>query len=147
MDSEEESMPGPVPKRSSDRVRRNKPDVPLKIGQAQPVNRPPEDRAWHVVAKRLYRSLKTSGQTTFWQDSDWEYARFLMDQISRMLNTSGEKPLRAGQLAEVNRMMGELMMTEPARRRARVELQHASGDTNDDHLGSVTSLADFQGVL
>lgn len=140
-------MPGPVPKRSGERVRRNKPDVALKIGQAQPTTRPPEDKSWHVTAKRLYRSLKNSGQTTFWQDSDWEVARFLMDQISRMLHTAEDKPLRAGQLAEVNRMMGELMMTEPARRRARIELQHAGdGGADTSPEATITQLADFQGI-
>lgn len=141
-------MPGPVPKRSEDRVRRNKPDVPIKIGQAQPAKRPPEDKHWHVTAKRMYRSLKSSGQTAFWQDSDWEYARFVMGEVSRMLNTAGDKPLKAGHLAEVNKMMGELMMTEPARRRARVELQHVSeGEATGGSMGTVTNIKTFQELM
>lgn len=140
-------MPGPIPKRSGERVRRNKPDVPLKIGQAQPTKRPPEDKSWHITAKRIYRSLKNSGQTSFWQDSDWEYARFAMEQLSLALHTAGDRPLRAGQMAEINRMMTELMVTEPARRRARIELQHASD--NDASAGpdaTVTALSDYSGI-
>lgn len=137
-------MAGPVPKRSEDRVRRNKPDIAVRIGQALPTTRPPEDKKWHITAKRIYRSLKDSGQTRFWQNSDWEYARFLMEQISHMLNTAGEKPLRAGQLEAVNRMMGELMMTEPSRRRVRVELQHVQDVPEQEKEATISRLADFE---
>lgn len=138
-------MPGPAPKRDGERVRRNKPTVALRIGQAQPATPPAEDRKWHITAKRLYRSLKNSGQTTFWQQSDWEYARLTMDELSKALKTAKDKPLRAGQLAELNKMLAELMVTEPARRRARVELQHAAGDEAETHA-TITDITDFRGM-
>lgn len=124
-------MPGPVPKRSDERVRRNKPDIPLKIGQAKVTKRPPEDRAWHPVAKRLYRSIKGSGQADFYQETDWEYARFTMGQISDALKNADGRPLRAGLLSEINKMMQELMFTEPARRRAHVELKNTVESSQD----------------
>lgn len=139
-------MPGPTPKRAEDRVRRNKPDVPTKIGAALPTKRPPEDREWHIVAKRLYRSLKDSGQTTFWQQTDWEFARLTMDQLSRAMHTAGDKPLRAGQLNEINAMLTRLMFTEPDRRKARVELQHAA-EGGDEHEASVTDIDAMRGMF
>lgn len=137
-------MPGPVPKRDADRVRRNKPDTVIKIGAARPVTRPPEDRSWHITAKRLYRSLKDSGQTEFWQQTDWEYARFTMEQISHALHAAEDNPLRAGQLAEMNKMLQELMFTEPARRRARIELEHAGEEQTD---ATIHQLPDLGGLL
>ena len=133
-------MPGPMPKRDADRVRRNKPDVPTRIGAAMPTDPPAEDRKWHVVAKRLYRSIKHSGQSKFWQQTDWEYARLTMDQLSKMLDSAGDKPLRATQLTEINSMLGQLMFTEPERRRARIELQHASEAGDNDTDATVTDI-------
>ncbi|WP_312715491.1 phage terminase small subunit [Corynebacterium flavescens] len=138
-------MPGPIPKRDTDRVRRNKPDTPTKIGVALPAKRPPEERSWNTTAKRLYRSLKDSGQTTFWQQSDWEYARLTMDQLSKMLDSAGDKPLRAGQLAEINQMMSRLMFTEPDRRRARIELLQAAEGGGDDPA-TVTDINQVRGI-
>lgn len=138
-------MSGPKPKRSTERVRRNKPDVVIKLGVSKPAIRPPEDKTWHVTAKRLYRSLKDSGQTEFWQQSDWEYARLTMDQISKALNVSDDQPIRAGQLAEINKMLAELMFTEPARRRARIELEHATVNTDQD--ATIHQLPDLGGLL
>lgn len=139
-------MPGPMPKRDADRVRRNKPDVITKIGAAIPAKRPAEDRAWHITAKRLYRSLKDSGQTAFWQQSDWEYARLTMDQLSRMLNHADAAPLRAGQLAEIDKMMSKLMFTEPDRRRARIELQHAAEGADEGTEATVTDIEAMRGL-
>ena len=54
-------MPGPVPKRSDQRRRRNKPEgLPtVKAAGAGSVKPLAEDRDWHISAKRWYRSLKT----------------------------------------------------------------------------------------
>lgn len=139
-------MPGPMPKRSADRVRRNKPETVIKIGAAKKPTRPAEDKSWHIVAKRMYRSLKDSGQTEFWQQSDWEFARLAMDQLSKALIAAGEKPIRAGMLAELNKMFTDLMFTEPARRRARIELEHA-GETDAAASATIHSLPDLGGLL
>lgn len=139
-------MPGPMPKRDADRVRRNKPDVTTKRGVARECDPPPEDREWHVTAKRMYRSLRKSGQTEFWQQTDWEYARLTMDQMSRAMNSAEEKPMKATFLAEINQMLSRLMFTEPDRRRARIELQHASegGDNAED--ATVTDINAIRGI-
>ena len=132
---------GPLAKKN--KIRRNKPDVPLKIGQSIPCEPPAESKKWHLTAKRIYRSLKKSGQAAFYEASDWAYAQYVMEQMSHALDTAEDKPLRAGQLQEINRMLSALMVTEPDRRRARIELQHPSQAPESDNLATITELTDY----
>lgn len=75
---------GPVPKRSEDRIRRNKPDgLGVTKGTMRPVTIPRPDPKWHPIAKRLYKSMSTSGQADFMQNSDWALAYSLCDDLSR----------------------------------------------------------------
>ncbi|WP_443043724.1 phage terminase small subunit [Streptomyces sp. GS7] len=66
-------MPGPVPKRSDQRRRRNEPDGPALVkaeaGKAPTV--PRADGSWHPIAKQWFQSLKDSGQAQFYEQSDW----------------------------------------------------------------------------
>jgi hypothetical protein len=122
-------MPGPPPKRSSQRRRRNKPegpDVDVVSIRGKSVKAPAEDRAWHPIAKGWYRSLKQSGEAQFYEPSDWQAARFCAHIMTDHLN-SGQ--LRAGMIDTIWSMMGDLLTTEAARRRARIELERApAGD-------------------
>jgi len=122
-------MPGPPPKRSSQRRRRNKPEdgsgavevVPIR---GKTVKAPAEDRDWHVIAKGWYRSLKQSGQAQFFEPSDWQAARFCAYVMTRHLrdHEDNDRPLRAGMVDTIWSMMGDLLTTEAARRRTRLEL-------------------------
>ena len=115
---------GPVPKRSDQRRRRNKPeaDVPATmVAMGQQVVRPPtEDRAWHPYAKQSFRSLKRSGQAQFYQESDWQEARLVCWLITQELNSP--TGARAGMMDVIFSRADALMTTEGARRRLRVEL-------------------------
>lgn len=121
---------GPVGKRSEDLTRRNKTDesgVEVKKAPASTAVKPPaEDREWHRVIKAWYRSLKTSGQSKFYEDSDWQAARFTAHYASSVLKAAENKEnpaaLRAASIRQIWAMMGDLMTTESARRRVRVEL-------------------------
>ena len=125
-------MPGPIPKRSDQRRRRNKPQGPttLKVAGAETVKPPAEDRSWHISAKRWYRSLKHSGQSVFFEPSDWAAAHLcatiLSDEMQR------PEPVRAAIIAQINSMMDSLLTTEGARRRLRIELQRADATKNID---------------
>lgn len=119
-------MPGPVPKRSEDRVRRNKPDVEVTRIPTTPQAKPPaENRAWHIAAKRWYRSLRHSGQAVFYEPSDWAYAQLAADLLTEELGSN--KP-RASMISEVLSMMDNLLTSEGARRRVRIELVRAGQD-------------------
>lgn len=124
-------MRGPVPKRSDQRVRRNKPDGPevTKISGASTVKAPAEDRDWHITAKRWFRSLKKSGQAIFYEPSDWAYAQLAADLLSSEMQR--EKP-RAVMVSQILSMMDNLLTSEGARRRVRIELVRAGQDPAGD---------------
>ncbi|MBV7294918.1 hypothetical protein KRX51_03165 [Corynebacterium sp. TAE3-ERU12] len=122
-------MPGPVPKRSDQRRRRNKDNSPTKVTVATSAVKPPaENRAWHIAAKRWYRSLRHSGQSAFYEPSDWAYAQLAADILSDEL--SREKP-RAATINQVLSMMDNLLTSEGARRRLRLELVRTDGTENE----------------
>lgn len=124
-------MPGPVPKRSDQRRRRNKPDGPeiAKISGASKVKIPAEDKTWHISAKRWYRALKRSGQNVFYEPSDWAYAQLCCDLMTAEMTR--DKP-RAVMVSQILTMMDNLLTSEGARRRARIELIRAEQNTEQD---------------
>lgn len=132
--------PGPAPKRSTQRRRRNKPDedttTPLVVATVRgtKVKPPAEDRTWHPLAKGWYRSLKESGESGFFEPSDWQAARFcayVMTKTLREHEDDASKPLRAGMIDTIWSMMGDLLTTETARRRARIELERAAASDGE----------------
>lgn len=98
------SRPGPTPKRSEERRRRNAPaagepdkvdleglgadadpnSLPFLI--AQPIVIPaPEEEHWHPLALEFWESLKRSGQAIYYEPSDWMAAKLLCESLSRDL--------------------------------------------------------------
>jgi hypothetical protein len=117
-------MPGPAPKRSTERRRRNKPTVPVVTATSGSTTRRDDwhvDPAWHPIAVEWFESLASSGQSRFYEPSDWATARYVAHAMSVNLNSGARL---SGQLfASVMSAMVELLTTEGARRRARVELE------------------------
>jgi hypothetical protein len=114
---------GPIPKRSTQRRRRNKTNDPeiVQITSPKAVVAPEPDPNWHPIAASWFASLTGSGQSQFYEPSDWQTARFVAEVMSRSLRVAG-KP--SGYLiTAVMSAMGELLCTEGARRRARIELE------------------------
>lgn len=113
-------MPGPVPKRSDQKRHRIKPDVPLRRGQAQPfVSCPPPGKDWDKRARDWYKSLALSGQSVFYEPGDWHTALVAGALLSDIYRNGFAV---ASQIQAWSAMNSELMATEGARRRARVEL-------------------------
>ena len=114
-------MPGPVPKRSDSRRRRNKSDVQTAVAPAgRKVDTPEPDNNWHPIAQEWFESLAESGQEAFYEASDWATAKYVAEAMSRSL-LAGRF---SGQLfAAVMAAATELLTTEGARRRLRVELE------------------------
>jgi hypothetical protein len=115
-------MPGPVPKRSEERTRRNKPEneggVSLSKGERVPFRIPPADSSWHPRAKQWYKSLSRSGMRDYYELSDYEMARLLCDAL-----TEYYKRPTAMMLATILQGMTSLGVTEGERRRMRIELE------------------------
>lgn len=138
-------MPGPPPKRDSQRRRTNEPAKgrATKAAAAPKVSVPAADRKWHPVARRWYQSLKDSGQAKFYEPSDWATAYMVAESMSRefadqpLVVGSGDSahvemvPMapKAASIAAWLKAATALMATEGDRRRLRLELERppASG--------------------
>jgi hypothetical protein len=135
-------MPGPVPNRSEDlarpRERRGGQVAPVTKGVARGVRIPHADSEWHPIARKLWDSLKTSGQSDFYQNSDWAFAYSVCDDLS-YYKKAGQRS--AVMLASINSAMERLLVTEGDRRRARIELDSPEEGPTP---ASVTVLDDYK---
>lgn len=124
-------MPGPVPKRSDQRRRRNTPDGPatVKAESSGAPEIPDADPGWHPVAARWYEALGESGQSQFYELSDWAVAVYVAEAMSRNLF---QGRFSAQLFQSVMSAMTDLLTTEGARRRARIELERAPDTPVDD---------------
>lgn len=135
---------GPVPKRSTERRRRNtstQTDV-IKLDEAAPLVVSPEpDTRWHPIALDWYRSLGESGQAQYFEPSDWQAARFVAEVMSKNLR---QKKFSAVLFATVWSAMSDLLTTEAARRRVRMEIERGGEPVTP---AGVTALADYRKSL
>lgn len=156
-------MYGPVRKRDAERRRRNKdgvetlvvdlsetlakeveiPAPPLTYTQRNPETGELEDldepeNRWHPTALEWYLSLTRSGQSIFYEASDWAMAFMLAEQISLALEARPvqvgvdgdgkpvfkymQMPMNGAQLSGILKGASALMATEGDRRRLAVEL-------------------------
>ncbi len=114
---------GPVPKRASQRRRQNKDQsglTPTSVPGAAVVERPEPDEAWHAAARRWYEALGGSGQAQFYEPSDWAQAFVWAELLSRALQMDR---VPAHLVAAWASGAAELLTTEGARRRLRIELE------------------------
>lgn len=127
---------GPIPARSDQRVRRNKPDVPIdKVQAIGSVWIPDLDMPdAHPLVVELYLSLKESAQSRYYEASDWTYAKFALHFADNLLKA--QRP-SAQLLATVQTMLTDLLVSEGARRRVRLEVERS-----ESH-GTVLEVADL----
>lgn len=124
---------GPVPSRKDElNGHRSKDELwgetVTRAPGAESVSVPAADKDWHPIAKRLWSSMKKSGQARFYEPSDWAFAYSLMDDLTYYKNASK----RSGQmLTAIYGAMTTLMLTEGDRRRVALELQRSSPDEGD----------------
>lgn len=146
---------GPVPKRSSQRRRQNREAAPEKVevpveapAAAAKADAPAPNERWHPAARAWYESLARSGQSTFYEASDWALAYLIAESISRDLKPqvvgvneeSGEPvmaviPMKGASLSAYLKAMTALLVTEGDRRRARIELERAGAEPSCDGAG------------
>ena len=111
----------PIPKREAQRRHR----IPSPSSDYAPVGDvtvPATPRDWHPLAREMFNSLKVSGQSAFYAQSDWAFAKVICARMSKLFfdgSTSGSAwaPVDAG--------LARLMATEGDRRRMRLELIRA----------------------
>lgn len=132
---------GPVPKRSTERRRRNKESkIETVTALTEKVEQPPADPKWHPIAREWYESLASSGQARFYEPSDWHFARYVAEAMSRNLKAPKTK-FSSVLFASVCSGMSDLLTTEAARRRVRMEIER-TGDP--EQPASVTAIADYR---
>lgn len=130
---------GPVGKRSTEkmghRTKAEKAGVD-SVSVAGVAKSPPIKGTWHPIAKRWYQSLRESGQSQFYEPSDWAAAYYVAEVITINLEA---KRFSSELFKGVWAAMAELLSTEGARRRVQVEVERAVAETPE-----VTSLDDFK---
>lgn len=132
---------GPVPKRKSElNGHRSKEeiwgDTVTRAPAGKDVRIPPASSKWHPIAKRMWNGLKKSGQSRFYEQTDWEFAYSLMDDLTRYKESARRSPEMLKALLSA---MSMLLMTEADRRRAGVELQQEAPE-----LASRSNVEDMQ---
>jgi len=116
---------GPVPKRADMRVRHVKSeDVPAKVS-AIGVVRKPDDLGFddpHPLTSEYWVSLHNSAQSRFFEESDWTHCKTVLHFLDMQLKSS--RP-GAQMLQALFKELGDLLVTEGARRRLRLEIERA----------------------
>lgn len=115
-----------------------------KAPGAEQVDIPPAGD-WSPQVVAFYNALAASGQSRFYEPSDWAMAHLACEYLDRSLPSSGEVNARA--LAEVNKMLRDLMVTEGARRKLHLELQRPQGGWSSLAEGDtpgVTAIEDYK---
>lgn len=131
---------GPVPERSDRRRRANKPEIDIDTAPGASKVRPPEpDAAWHPIALAWYQSLAASGQSFWYQPSDWAEAVFLAEVMSEALLNG---PINGPKLSAILSGSSRLMTTEGDRRRMRIELARPVED--EDETAAVVALDGYR---
>ncbi len=130
---------GPVPSRSDQRRRRNKVEIDRAPTVAPGgVRGPDAPEGLCGLALDWYESLRTSGQSVFYADSDWTSALI----IARAIEKFEERPT-AHMLTAILSGFGSLAATEGDRRRLRIELERTSvSDADED--AAVVALDEYQ---
>jgi hypothetical protein len=165
-------MPGPPPKREEERRRRNKDGVEIeKVNLdeliSQEVEIPVADENWEPLTKSYWDSFKHSGQSIWYEPSDWMTAYTLMEILDRWLKPQDVKvgqsgsagaengggdvdyifeakivAMPGGVLSSILKGLTALMATEGDRRRLRIELERKSAiDAALANAGNVVSIA------
>lgn len=141
-------MPGPIPNRSTDLSRErdaDRADRPsLKKGEMLPVRIPGPDGSWDSIALKLWYSLEESGQSKFYQQSDWAYAYIIVNELSEYLKSEG-KGRSAMRFQVIMQSLANLLVTEADRRRIRIELEEPQEDEGPS--AAVLALADYEKQL
>lgn len=120
-------------------------ESPVLTGTARAAKMPPADEKWHRIARRWYDSLAESGQSEFYESSDWALAQIVAESISRDLKPqvvgvneeTGEPvmaviPMKGASLGAYLKSMTALMVSEGDRRRAGIELKRAAPEAEPE---------------
>ena len=118
---------GPIPKRSSERIRTNKESQPEKVAPSPPRRRPNVRPHWHPIASRWYRSLGESVSAHYFEPSDWAFAAALAAILTKGLDEGN-----AAMVGKFTEGSARLLTTEADRRRNHIEIGWPGGPARPD---------------
>lgn len=131
-----------MPKREGERVRRTPKDEPISRGTMMPVRVPNADPSWHPLVKNWYKSLKTSGISKYYQNSDWATAQLIAHELSIQFET---KRHSAEMMATLFSAMKSLGTTEGDRRSMRIELDQMK-DGEEEKSAKVVAMDAYKNI-
>jgi hypothetical protein len=137
---------GPVGKRTNERMgHRTKAEMEAvtKVQVSGSVKQPPAQDHWHDIARNWYVSLSESGQSIYFEPSDWAAAQYAAEVMTRNLN-SGK--FSAQLFGSVWSALQDLMTTEGSRRRMRLELERQIGANNEKSAEAIV-LDEYRGRI
>lgn len=97
----------------------------------------PEDY-WHPIAKNWYESLARSGQSKYYEPSDWQVAHYIAEAMHRNLDNNR---FSAQLFASIMSGMTSLLVTEGDRRRMRLEIERVDAEEEAD--AAVVAIEDY----
>ena len=146
---------GPVPKRKDERRRRNKTTDTGLSNEVQAVqvfhedmedvslvHAPAPNPQWHPIAMMLYEGARRSAIREFFEPSDWAALFVLLETVSQHMHPQPvviqngkdagqvvmvQQPMSGALLGSVMTALNNLMFTEGARRRLRIEVERVAG--------------------
>lgn len=113
---------GPAPKRSDERIRRNKPEYEITKIEADGEVVQPElgfDDP-HPITVEIWESMARSAQAQFYEPTDWAYAKFVLHHADGLLKSSRPS---AQMFQGITSSFGDLLLSEGARRRVAMEIE------------------------
>lgn len=136
---------GPVPKRSEDRRRANKPE---SQGDAVTESGVAGDRPdglgfeAHPIVQKLWDVLGESAEAKFYSAADWQRVRLELYFASYTLNS---EKISSMAWAAVQSGLSELLISPADKRRAGIELKPKAADPDEE--AAVVQLAQYQAAL
>lgn len=136
---------GPVPERKDNLLgHRSKDELDgntvTRVRIPTKVSIPQHEKDWHPIAIRIYRSVKQSGQSQYFEPSDWAMLYFACDELTHYMSPAGKRS--AMKLAQILQLFSSLLMTEGDRRRVAMEIDRGPVDTSVEDQA-----ADFYGGM
>ena len=122
----------PTPKKRSEERLGHRTKAELEVvskGEMQPVRWPRVKKTWSQQTKDLYNSVKDSGTSYWYQQSDVARLRFLCDEVERYRQAGKQSAMMYTALISE---MSNLMFSEADRRKANIELQHPATNEEED---------------
>lgn len=141
---------GPIPKPQNMRhghsrgVAADPPPDKVPAGE-EVASRPKASANWHPISRYWYNSLARSGQSYYYENSDWAAAYFVAEAMSRELQQAG--PMGSAAMKAILSGMASLLTTEADRRRLRLELERSQAQAASVEESSVAKLDAYRARL